>query len=82
MFFTLQIPDKKWEYNGTVNQLFIEFEKAYASVRRVVLFRILIEFGILMELVRLIKMYFNETYSEVHMCKNLSDSLPIRNGLK
>jgi hypothetical protein len=25
---------KKWEYNGTVHQLFIDFKKAYDSVRR------------------------------------------------
>jgi hypothetical protein len=26
--------EKEWEYNGTVHQLFIDFEKAYDSVRR------------------------------------------------
>jgi hypothetical protein len=25
---------KKWEYNGSVDQLFIDFKKAYNSVRR------------------------------------------------
>jgi hypothetical protein len=28
---------KKWEYNETVHQLFVDFKKAYASVRRGVL---------------------------------------------
>jgi hypothetical protein len=41
-----QILEKKWEYNGTVHQLFIDFRKAYDSVRREVLYNILIEFGI------------------------------------
>jgi hypothetical protein len=41
-----QILEKKWEYNGTVPQLFIDFKKAYDSVRREVLYKILIEFGI------------------------------------
>jgi hypothetical protein len=36
---------KKWEYNETVHQLFIDFKKAYESVRREVLHNILIEFG-------------------------------------
>jgi hypothetical protein len=35
-----------------------------------------------MELVRLIKMGFNETYSKVHIGKHLSDSFHIQNGLK
>ena len=37
---------KKWEYNEAVHQLFIDFKKAYDSVRREVLCNILIEFGI------------------------------------
>jgi hypothetical protein len=51
-------------------------------VSREVLYNILIEFGILMKLVRLIKMCLNETYSKVHKGKHLSDSFPIQNGLK
>jgi hypothetical protein len=47
---------KKWE---TVRQLFIYFKKAYDSVRREVLYNILIEFGVTMKLVRLIKMCLN-----------------------
>ena len=43
---------------------------------------ILIEFGIPMKLVRLIKICLNETYSRVRVGKNLSDMFPIRNGLK
>jgi len=35
-----------------------------------------------MKLVRLIKMCLNETYSRVQVGKNLSDMLPIMNGLK
>jgi hypothetical protein len=46
------------------------------------LYTILIEFGVPMNLVRLIKMCLNETYSKVRIDKNLSDNFPIRNGLK
>jgi len=42
-----------------------------------VLYNILIEFGILMKLVRLIKMCLNETFSRVRVGKNLSDILPL-----
>ena len=47
---------KKWEYNEPVHQLFTDFKKAYDSVRREVLYKILIEFDIPRKLVRLIKM--------------------------
>jgi hypothetical protein len=70
------------EYNETVHQLFVCFKKAYDTVRRELLHNILIEFGVPMELVRLISMCLNETYSKVHIGKRLSDSFPIQNGLK
>ena len=56
-----------------MHQLFIDLKKAYDSVRREVLNNILIEFGIPMKLVRLIKMCLTETYSTVWVGKNLSD---------
>jgi len=65
IFCIRQIFEKKWEYNEEVNYLFIDFKKACDSVRREVLHNILIEFGIPMKLVRLIKMCLNETYSRV-----------------
>jgi hypothetical protein len=42
----------------TVHQLFVDFKKAYNSVRREVLYKILIEFGVPMKLVALIKNVF------------------------
>jgi hypothetical protein len=65
IFCIHQILEEKWEYSETVHQLFIDFKKAYDSVRREVLYNILIEFQVLMKLVRLIKMCLNETYSKV-----------------
>jgi hypothetical protein len=41
--------EEKREYNGTVHQLFIDYEKVYDSVRREVYY-ILIEFRINMKL--------------------------------
>jgi hypothetical protein len=34
IFYIQKILEKKWEYSGTVHQLFIDFKKAYNSVRR------------------------------------------------
>jgi len=40
-----------------VHQLFVDFKKAYGSVRREVLYNIPVQFGIAMKLVRLIEMF-------------------------
>jgi retron-type reverse transcriptase len=77
-----QILEKKWEYTGTEHQLFIDFKKAYDSIRREALYNILIEFGMPRKLVVIIKMCLNETYSKVREGKNLSDKFTIENGLK
>jgi hypothetical protein len=47
---------KKWEHNEAVHRLFMDFKKAYYSVRRDALYNILVEFGIPKKLVRLINM--------------------------
>jgi hypothetical protein len=78
IFYICQILEKKWEYNGTVRQLFIDFKKAYDSVRGEVLYNILIEFRIRRKLFGIIKICLNETYSRVRTGKNLSDSLLFR----
>jgi hypothetical protein len=76
IFYIRQILEKKWEYNETVHLLFIDFIDYSVEGSFV------IEFGVLMKLVRLIKMCLNETYSKVRIGKHLSDSFPMQNGLK
>jgi hypothetical protein len=82
IFYTRQILKKKWEYNGRVHQLFIDFEKAYDSFRKKVLYNILMQFEIPRKLVELIKLSLNETYSTMRIGKYQSDKFPIQNGLK
>jgi len=56
-----------------VHQLFIDFKKAYNSVRREVLCNILTDLLIPMKLLRLIKMWLGEDYNWVWTGKNLSE---------
>jgi len=55
-----------------VYEFFINVKKAYDSVRMEILYNILIEFGIPMKLVRLNKIYQNETYRGVRVVKQRS----------
>jgi len=65
-----------------VRQLFVNFKKAYDSVRREFLYNIFIEYIVPIELVRLIKMCLKETYSRGRVGKHLSDMFPIEKSLK
>jgi hypothetical protein len=65
-----------------VHQLFIDFKEANDSVRKEVLYNILIESGIPMKLVRLIKICLTETYLRVSVDKNFSYIFPVRIGLR
>jgi hypothetical protein len=69
IFYILQILEKKWEYNGMVHQLFIDFKKACDSFKREVLYNILLELCIPKTLIRIIKMCPNETCSKVRIGK-------------
>jgi hypothetical protein len=69
---------KNWEYNKTVHQLFIDFNKSYDSVRKELLYNILTEFGVSMKLVRLIQLCLSEMYINVCVGKHLSDNCPIQ----
>jgi hypothetical protein len=57
-------------------------QEVYDSVRREVLYNILVEFGVPRKLVKLIKMRLNETYGKVCTGKHLSDNFPNQNGIK
>jgi hypothetical protein len=70
---------RKMEYSETVHQLFIDFKKAYDSVRREIFYNILIGFGVPMKLVRLIKMCLNETYNEICIKVKVKLSLCLTN---
>ena len=80
VFLNVASWNNKFSGVHAVHQLFIDFKKAYDSIRREVLYKILIEFGIRRKLVRLIKMSLTETYSRVRVGKNVSDRFPIRKG--
>jgi hypothetical protein len=53
-----------------VHKLLIGFKEACDSVKREILYNILLEFHILKKLARLVKICLNETYSKVRVDKH------------
>jgi len=86
IFCIPQIHEQKNTHTHThkeaVRQLFIDIKKAYDSVEREALYNILIEIGTPVKLVRLITMCLNVTYTRVWVGKHLSNTFPIKSGLK
>jgi hypothetical protein len=81
----VSISSRYWGKIGVqcrVHQLFIDFKKAWNSVRREVLYDIITECGIPRKLAGLIKVCLNETYSTVRIDRKFSVNLPVQNGLK
>jgi hypothetical protein len=54
-----------WRKSGTTMRLFIGFKNTYDLVRKEVLYNYLMEIGVPMKSVRLIKMCLNETYDRL-----------------
>jgi hypothetical protein len=77
-----QILEKKWDYNETVYQLFVDVKEACVSVRREELCNILIRIGVPMKIIRFIQMCLIETYNIVRIGKYLFHKFPIQSGLK
>jgi sorting nexin-29 len=83
----LVLQPRYWMKNGsTMRQYiiysYIDFLKTCDSIKREVLYNILVEFRVPMKLVRLIKMSLNEMYCNVCIGKHLSGNSPVQNGLK
>jgi hypothetical protein len=72
----------RYFYHNTVHQLFVDLKEAYDSVKREVLYNILIEFWVPMKLISLIRICLNETYIKFLTGKHMSGKFLIQKDLK
>jgi hypothetical protein len=81
--FALKIINEKlWEYNHSVQYLFIDFQKAYDSIHRDTLWECMEEFKIPTELINMYKTCVEETRSAVRIEGTLSSFFESKTGLK
>jgi hypothetical protein len=71
IFYIRQILQKEWKYNGTVHQLYMDFKKAFDSVKGEVLSNIMLEFGVTKKLVRPVSMAERSKASTVFSRSNI-----------
>ena len=82
MFTIRQLLEKKWDFCETIHQLFIDFKKAYDSIKRSKMYQILVLLGVPKKLVRLIQICLNGSTGKVRVGGNVSEPFMIRDGLK
>ena len=72
------INEKIWEYNQNVQYLFIDFQKAYDSIHRDMLWKCMEEFKIPKKLINMCKTCVQKTRSAVRVEGTMSSFLTIR----
>ncbi|KAG7309934.1 hypothetical protein JYU34_004449 [Plutella xylostella] len=74
--------EKKWEYAQDIHALFVDFTKAYDSVDREILFKILLVFKMPRKLVSMIKVATGISRMRVKVDGDLTDAFSVVTGLK
>lgn len=77
-----QIMEKKYEYRKNLWQVFMDFNKAYDSIKRDSLHNIMYEFGFPKTLIRLLKMCMENTLYPISTRNALSETFEVVTGLK
>ena len=81
--FVLKIMNEKiWEYNQSVQYLFIDFQKAYDTIHSDTLWKCMEEFNIPKKLINICKTYVQKTSSAVRIEGTLSSFIENKRGLK
>ena len=74
--------EKAWEHNAEIHQIFVDFQKAYDSIRRDKLYAIRANFGITNELIRLTKASMGNSTYYVKTGKMMTNGFNVGTRLK
>ena len=82
IFVLRQILEQAAEWNSNLYVLFIDFEKAFDSLHRETLWKILRGYGFPMKIVNIIQMLYRDFHFKVICGNQLTDSFKIQTGVK
>ncbi|KAI5718547.1 hypothetical protein M8J77_022853 [Diaphorina citri] len=82
IFAVKMINEKMWEFNRSVQYLFVDFSKAYDSIHRQSLWNIMKDFQIPAKLIRMCQVCMDENVSQVLINNQYSDPFSNRTGLR
>ena len=75
IFTIQQILEKKWEFDQSVHQLYIDFKKVYDSIKRERMYEILTRWGIPKKLANLVQVCLKDTRGRVRIGNQMSKLL-------
>lgn len=82
IFALREIQAESYEYNKPMMLLFIDFQKAYDSLKRKELYKTLSELGVNDKLIRLITITLTETENRVKINHKLSEKFEVKEGVR
>ena len=82
IFVTTQLVEKAREHNDTLYMLFVDLKKAYDSVPREALWRVLEKCGVPPKLLRIVRSFHEGMHAEVRVDSSTTESFEVRNGLR
>ena len=82
IFTVKNLLEKAWEHNVEIHQIFVDFQKAYDSIRRDKLYAIMEHFGIPNKLIRLTKATMEDSTYHIKIGTLMTDGFKVGNGLK
>ena len=81
-FTSRQIMEQSNEWNATVHANLIDFAKAFGSIHRPTIWKIMTHFGIPDKIISIIKMLYHNFQARVICGTNLTDSFPLQAGFR
>ena len=82
IFILRNIVEQAIEWNSNLYLCFIDFEKAFDSVHRDMLWKIMRSYGIPSKLIRIIKAMYNESECAVQTGSGLIEWFQVKSGVK
>jgi hypothetical protein len=82
IFVLRQIFQKTWEFDKEIHILFIDFRKAYDSIHRTFLIKIIREFNFPQKLIKLVEISIMETFIKVKVGSSQTEPILVKSGLR
>ena len=74
--------EQRNEWNAAVYANFIDFAKAFDSIHRLVMWKIMAHYGIPDKIISIINMLYHDFQARVIFGTNLTDSFPLKTGVR